>query len=113
MKNKAIVDISDNQFSGEVLESEVPVLVDFWAPWCSPCRMIGPVIDGLAGEYDGRVKVAKMNVDENLEVPSRYSVRTIPTMIVFKDGKVFDRVLGAVPPSRIKSVLDSALAAKN
>ena len=81
--------LSDDIFEKEVLKSQIPVLVDFWAEWCQPCQMVGPVVEELAGEYEGKIKVGKINVDENINVPGNYGVMSIPTLIVFKDGKPF------------------------
>jgi len=99
------IQLSDANFEAEVLQSAQPVLVDFWAPWCGPCRAMGPVIDELAGEYNGQIKVAKMNVDENPSTPSRYGIRAIPTLILFKGGEVVEQITGAVSKSSIKEML--------
>jgi len=89
-----MVTFNDQNFKEEVLESKSPVLVDFWAPWCSPCQMVGPIIEEIAKEYEGKIKVGKMNVDENSQVPSQYSVMSIPTVILFKEGKEVTRKVG-------------------
>ncbi|WP_018125652.1 thioredoxin [Desulfovibrio oxyclinae] len=97
--------LTDANFEQEVLKSDVPVLIDFWAPWCGPCRAMGPVIDELATEYEGQVKVLKMNVDENSGTPGKYGIRAIPTLILFKDGEVVDQSTGAVSKSSIKEMI--------
>jgi thioredoxin 1 len=91
------VEVSDDTFENEVLGSEVPVLVDYWAPWCGPCRMAAPVLEKLADEYEGRLKVCKMNVDENREVASGYRIMSIPTMQLFKNGDLVDQITGVTP----------------
>ncbi|MFH1942784.1 MAG: thioredoxin [bacterium] len=107
--SKEIV-INDANFQKEVLESDVPVLVDFWAPWCSPCRMMGPVVEELASDYDGKVKVGKLNTDENPKMAGEYGVISIPTIIIFKDGKPNDQIIGVVPKGTIAKKLDSLLS---
>ncbi len=101
--------VTDNNFEAEVLKAELPTLVDFWAPWCGPCRAMGPVIDELAAEFSGKVKIVKMNVDENPAAPGKYGIRAIPTLILFKGGDVVDQVTGAVSKSSIKDMLQKAL----
>jgi thioredoxin 1 len=101
--------VTDAMFQKEVLESKVPVLVDFWAPWCGPCRMVGPVIEELAGDYDGRVVIAKVNTDENAETPGKYGIMGIPTMIIFNGGKEVERMVGARPKKSIAERLDELL----
>ena len=101
--------VSDKNFAVEVLQSNLPVLVDFWATWCGPCKSIAPVVDELSKEYAGRVKITKLNVDENPATPSQYSVRGIPTLILFKGGKVLEQIVGAVPKTRLVAMLDKAL----
>ncbi len=100
-----VVHVTDQNFENEVLKSDVPVMIDFWAAWCGPCRAIAPVIEELAEEYAGRVKVCKMNVDENPITPGRFGIRAIPTLIFFKDGQAVDQITGAVAKAIIESVL--------
>ncbi len=97
--------VTDGNFEQEVLKSPIPVLVDFWAPWCGPCRAMGPIIDELATEFDGKVKICKMNVDENSASPSKFGIRAIPTLILFKNGEVVDQTTGAVSKSSIKDMI--------
>ena len=106
------VAVTDQSFEADVLKSDKPVLVDFWAEWCAPCRMIAPIVEELAAEYDGKIKFAKMDVDANGTTPMTFGIRGIPTLIVFKDGKPIEQVVGAVPKSILKKRLDAALAAK-
>src|SRR5512137_2489246 len=93
--------VTDAEFKTEVLDSTVPVLVDFWATWCGPCQVMGPVIDALAGEYEGKVKIMKLNVDENPQTPAQYGVRGIPTLIIFKGGAEAQRIVGASPKGNV------------
>lgn len=99
-------EVTDSTFDTTVLQSSIPVLVDFWAPWCGPCRALGPVIDELSKEYDGKVAILKMNVDENPSTPGKYGIRAIPTMILFKGGQVVEQVTGAVSKSNLKDLLE-------
>lgn len=109
MSDETIVHLSEGTFDAEVLQSSQPALVDFWAPWCGPCRAIAPVLEELAGEYKGKIKVAKVNVDDNKKLAGDHGVMSIPTMILFKNGKVVDKVIGLVPKDRLKALLDKAL----
>jgi thioredoxin 1 len=104
-----IVHITDDNFENEVLQSSEPVLVDYWAEWCGPCKMIAPVLDEIAGEYQGRVKVAKLNIDDNPNTPPRYGIRGIPTLMLFKDGEVEATKVGAVSKSQLTAFIDSNL----
>lgn len=105
MAGNDVVNIGDNEFKKEVLESQQPVLVDFWATWCAPCRAIAPAVEELAVQYKGKVKVAKVNVDENQETPQQYGVRSIPTLLLFKAGAVVEQIVGAVPKARLEEAL--------
>ena len=98
--------ISDDTFETEVLQSGTPVLIDFWAPWCAPCRAIAPLVDELAKEYAGKLKVVKMNVDDNPRTPQRYGVRGIPNLILFQGGQVKEQITGAVPKSHLTKAID-------
>lgn len=103
------VAVNDSSFDNEVIKSNIPVLVDFWAPWCGPCVAIGPMLDTLAAQYNTKIKIAKMNVDENANVPSVYGVRSIPFLVMFKNGQVVDSVVGAVPKVKIEEMINKAL----
>lgn len=109
MANTNVVTFTDSNFEAEVLKSSEPVLVDFWAVWCGPCRAIAPIIDELAGEYQGKAKIGKLNVDENQAVAGRFGIRSIPTLLVFKNGQVVDQIIGAQPKSKLVDVLNKAL----
>jgi len=106
MAGKNVVEITDKNFEQEVSKSDIPVLVDFWAAWCGPCRAIAPVVEELANEYAGKIKIGKCNVDENPITPSRYGIRAIPTLIFFKNGSVVEQITGAVAKSQIAAVID-------
>jgi len=109
MAEKSIIEITDSSFDNEVLQSELPVLVDFWAPWCGPCRAIAPVVDELSAEYSGKLKFAKCNVDDNPKTPGQFGIRAIPTLIIFKAGKVNEQITGAVSKSQIAAAITKAL----
>lgn len=110
MAGQGIFEVNDANFDQEVLQSEQPVLVDFWASWCGPCKAIAPIVEGVAATYTGKVKVAKVNVDENSAAPSRYGIRGIPTLLFFKGGKVADQIVGYVPQNVIEEKVQKLLA---
>jgi thioredoxin 1 len=103
-----IVALSQSNFAGEVLESPVPVLVDFWAEWCGPCKMIAPVLDELAGEFDGRAKIGKVNIDQEQALATQYGIRAIPTLLLFKDGEVAEQIVGLRSKRDLKASLEGA-----
>ena len=105
-----ISEVNDATFANEVLESKQPVLVDFWAAWCGPCRAVSPIVEEVAKSYEGKLKVLKLNVDENNQTPARYGIRGIPALLIFKDGKVADQIVGYVPKDRIDESVDRVLA---
>jgi thioredoxin 1 len=109
MASDKVIQLSDAAFETEALQAALPVLVDFWAPWCGPCKAIGPMIDELAAEFDGKLKVCKMNVDDNPATPGKYGIRAIPTLILLKGGKVVDQVTGAVGKSQMVAMVQKAL----
>jgi len=109
MANKNVHTFEDQSFDKDVLASDVPVLVDFWAPWCAPCRAIAPSVDALADEYAGKVKVGKVNIDDCQDIAQRYGVRGIPTLILFKQGAPVDQIVGGVPKNRIEQMIKGGL----
>jgi len=104
------VEINDGSFETEVIKSDKPVLVDFWATWCGPCKMIAPILEEVATEYDGKLKIAKMDVDSNTKVASQYGIMSIPTLLFFKNGQLVDQVIGAIPKAQLLSRLSKVLA---
>lgn len=108
-QEESLIHLTDSNFDDEVLKSEKPVLVDFWAPWCGPCRAIGPVVEELAAAYRDRVKVAKINIDENPKTATVYGVMSIPTLVLFKGGSVMEKLVGLVPKGRIEDIIKKGL----
>ena len=106
----SVTEVTDTNFQAEVLESDVPVLVDFWAPWCGPCRQVGPVVEEIANEKAGQLKVMKLNTDDNQQTAVKYNVLSIPTLIVFKNGQEAKRVIGAYPKKKLEAEIEPALA---
>jgi thioredoxin 1 len=109
MSSDKVFVLSDANFDREVLQSDLPVLVDFWATWCSPCKAIAPLVDAMADEYAGKIKVGKVNVDENPATPGKYGVRGIPTLILFKGGVIVDQIVGAIPRSQLEALIAKAV----
>ncbi|OGP57922.1 MAG: thioredoxin [Deltaproteobacteria bacterium RBG_13_61_14] len=103
-------ELNDQNFEAEVLKSELPALVDFWAPWCGPCRMVGPMVEELAKEYAGKIKVGKLNVDDNINTAAQYGVRSIPTLILFKGGKVASQTVGAQPKAELVKFINQVIS---
>lgn len=104
-----ILILTQENFDDEITRSEIPVLVDFWAPWCGPCRMLAPILEEIAEEFKGKLKVGKVNIDENLSLSQKYSIQSIPTLILFKDGKEANRLVGAMSKEKLKSSLEEIL----
>ncbi len=109
MAEEAVVHVGDGNFGEEVLKADKPVLVDFWAPWCGPCKAIGPTVEALAGQYRDQLKVAKVNIDDNAKTAQDFGVMSIPTLILFKEGKVLDTLVGLVPKERLEAFVKKAL----
>ena len=106
----AALEVTDDSFSNEVLNSELPVLVDFWADWCGPCKMVSPIVEELSNDYDGKIKVTKLDVDSNPQTAANYGIRGIPTLLMFKDGAAVDQIVGAVPKQDIAERLDKIIS---
>jgi thioredoxin 1 len=104
------VHVTDDSFDADVKQSDIPVVVDFWAAWCGPCKMIAPILEEIAGTYDGKVKIAKLDVDSNPKTPTSFSIMSIPSLLFFKNGEVVDQVIGAVPKAQILAKIDKVLA---
>jgi len=104
-----IIHLSDDTFQKEVIESGIPVLVDYWAEWCGPCKMIAPILDDLVSEYDGKLKIAKLNIDENPQTPTKFGIRGIPTLMIFKDGNPEATKVGALSKSQLTAFIDSTI----
>jgi thioredoxin 1 len=109
MASDKVLHVNDSDFDTTVVGNALPCLVDFWAPWCGPCKAIGPVIDELADEFDGQIQIAKMNVDDNPATPGKFGIRAIPTLILFKDGEVVDKITGAVGKAQLVDLINKAL----
>ena len=105
MASDELIEVTDDNFESEILKSDTPALVDFWAVWCGPCRQIAPTVEALAAEYKGQLKVGKMNVDDHQQVPQKYGIRSIPTLLMFKDGQVVDQIIGAVPRGKLEDAI--------
>ena len=110
MASELIKHVSDSSFESDVLQSSIPVLVDYWAEWCGPCKMIAPILDEVAGAYEGKLQVAKMNVDENRDIPAKFGIRGIPTLMIFKDGQLAATKVGAMSKAQLTAFIDQQLA---
>jgi thioredoxin 1 len=110
MASEKVLHVTDASFEQEVMKAPTAVLIDFWAPWCGPCKAIGPIVDERAGEYADRLKVVKINVDDNPQTPSRFGVRGIPNLVIVRDGQVKEQIVGAVPKARLVKAVDDAIA---
>ncbi len=104
-----VMEISDSSFDSDVLQSDIPVFVDFWAPWCGPCKAIGPIVEELANDYAGKIKFAKCNVDNNPSTPTKYGIQAIPTLILFKNGEVAEQIVGVVAKSKLETALNKVI----
>lgn len=109
MAGENLITLSDDNFEAEVVNADKPTLVDFWAAWCAPCRAIAPAVEELANDYHGRIRVGKLNVDDHPKTATQYGIKSIPSLLLFKDGKVLDQVVGAVPKEKLESVIKQAL----
>jgi thioredoxin 1 len=109
MASEKTVEVTDSNFDAEILKSDLPVLVDFWAVWCAPCRAIAPHVEALATQYEGKIRVGKCDIDANPQIPSQYEIRSIPTLLMFKGGQVVGQIVGAVPRARLEDLVKKAL----
>lgn len=107
--SNTIIHLTDSAFEPEVLQSKIPVLVDYWAEWCGPCKMIAPILESLANEYEGKLKIAKLNIDENQQIPHKFGIRGIPTLMIFKNGNVEATKVGALSKSQLMAFIDSTI----
>ena len=109
MASDKVLEFSDANFDDEVIKSDIPVLVDFWAPWCGPCRIIAPVVEEISESHEGKIKVGKLNVDDNQQTSMKFGIRSIPTLLVFKNGEILEQIIGAVPKTEIERVVNNAI----